>query len=215
MEQEVLRLATQGVSDETIATRLTDNGYRSPMRAIVLPTTVQKIRLAHGILHKAHQSHARRVPGYLSVAQIARQLGVSVHWGYDRIHNGRIRIVKDPRVRGYLFPDNATLLDRLRLLKHGEVSQVRVDDTSDPVPDVSEQMESARSSPKTPESSSRVNQLTRCRSRIVERKTARTHGHTGHTAQGIMTDTRHNGDVERGDRNPTQSRRRYPNEIRS
>ncbi len=149
MEQDILELANQHVSDEQIATRLTEKGYRSPMRSVVLPSTVQKIRLSHGILHKAHQSHPRKVPGYLSVAQIAQQIGVSVHWVYDRIHNGHIRIVKDPRVRGYLFPDNSTIRDQLRLLKHGDVSQVLVNDTSEPIPDSSEKVESARSYTKT------------------------------------------------------------------
>jgi excisionase family DNA binding protein len=147
MEQEVLVMAGQGVSDEKIATRLTNKGYRSPMRASVLPSTVQKIRLAHGILHMAHQSHARRVPGYLSVAQIAQQLGVSVHWVYDRIHNGQIRIVKDARVRGYLFPDNPTRGEQLRQLKHGDVSQVLVNDISEPAAASSEKLGSERSSP--------------------------------------------------------------------
>jgi hypothetical protein len=134
MEQEILRLATQGVSDEAIATQLTANGYRSPMRPSVLPSTVQTIRLAHGILHTPHQSHPRRVPGYLSVSQLARHLSVSVHWVYDRIHNGRIQIGKDPRTRGYLFPDTPTLLDQLRQLKQGDVTQVCVNAVSEPAP---------------------------------------------------------------------------------
>lgn len=145
MEQEILRLATQGISDETIATQLTDKGYRSPMRPSVLPSTVQTIRLAQGILRTPHQSHPRRVPGCLSVSQVARQLGVSVHWVYDRIHNGRIRITKDPRTRGYLFPDTPTMFERLRQLKQDEVTQVRVNDISESAPTCSENVSPDRS----------------------------------------------------------------------
>jgi excisionase family DNA binding protein len=134
MEQEICGLATQGVSDKEIAARLTKKGYRSPMRPVVVRSTVEKIRLAHGIFHTAHQSHLRRVPGYLSASQIARQLGVSVCWVYDRIHNGRIRIVKDAHGKGYLFPDTPTMLERLRQLKQGELKQVFVNDLCEPDP---------------------------------------------------------------------------------
>lgn len=130
MEQEILALARQGVSDEMIARRLTDRGYRSPRTSGVLPSTVRKLRLGQGILHTPHQSHPRRVSGYLSVSQIARQIEVSLHWVYDRIRNGRIRIAKDPRTRNYLFPDTPTLLDQLQKLKQGQVPQVRVDEFS-------------------------------------------------------------------------------------
>jgi DNA invertase Pin-like site-specific DNA recombinase len=140
MEQEILALAKQGIPDEEIATRLTDSGYRSPRTSCVLASTVRKIRLSHGILHTPHQSHPRRVSGYLSVSQIARQIDVSLHWIYDRIHNGRIRIAKDPCTRNYLFPDTPTLLDQLRKLKQGTVTQVHVHEGSEPAPACSENL---------------------------------------------------------------------------
>ncbi len=55
--------------------------------------------------------------------------------------------MKDPRVRGYLFPDNPTIVDQLRQLKHGDVSQVLVNDISEPAAASSEQLGSERSSP--------------------------------------------------------------------
>jgi DNA invertase Pin-like site-specific DNA recombinase len=147
MEQEILALASQHVPDEEIATRLTEKGYRSPMSLMVLPSTVRRIRVFHGILHKPHQSHPRRVSGSLSVSQVARQLDVSLHWLYDRIHNGRIRIAKDPHTRNYLFPDTPKIFNQLQKLKHGEVTQVFIKKISEPNPGSSVPLDSDRSSP--------------------------------------------------------------------
>ena len=138
MEQAILELAGQHIPDEEIATRLTEKGHRSPMRSMVLPSTVRRIRLSHGIVHKPYQSHPRKVAGYLSVSHIAGQIGVSGHWVYDRIHNGRIQIVKDPDTRGYVFPDTPKMFDQLRQLKHDEMSQVLVNQLSEMAPASSE-----------------------------------------------------------------------------
>jgi len=207
MEQEILRLARQGVSDEEIATRLTDNGYRSPMRPSVLPSTVQTIRLAHGILHTPHQSHPRRVPGYLSVSQIARHLGVSVHWVYDRLHNGRIRIAKDPRTRGYLFPDTPRMLEQLRHLKQGDVPQVRVHDDSEPDSTRSEELSPDRSPIRAGEESPHLGvgkMEIRCR---ALKKRSEQNGHNAPKLQRSMSGKRGAGGAEGGQHDSAVSKR--------
>src|SRR5215472_14595477 len=73
MEREVLRLTRQGQSDEQIAERLTQRGFRSPQRAVVLPSTVKGIRLRHGMMVKRSQSHPRRVAGFLTLPQVAER----------------------------------------------------------------------------------------------------------------------------------------------
>ena len=105
MEKEILELAHQGQSDEEIAALLTRRGYRSPKHAAVLPSTVRILRLRHRLFRKRSQSHPRRIPGSLTVSQIARSLGISPHWIYDRIHNGTIDVALDPERHLYLFPD--------------------------------------------------------------------------------------------------------------
>jgi hypothetical protein len=92
MEHQMLALFAAGHSDELIATQLTQQGYRSPQRWQVLPSTVKTIRLKHGLLQQRHQSHPRYIAGYLTVPQLARRLGVTPYWLYDRIQNGRIAI---------------------------------------------------------------------------------------------------------------------------
>jgi len=125
MESQILQLASEGRSDEEIAQRLTRAGYRSPLRRVVLPSTVKTIRLRHRIMITRHQSHPRQIAGHLTVPQLAEKLGVSLHWIYDRIHNGTIQVTKDRETGLYLFPDQAKTLGRFRKLVAGKFQNLR------------------------------------------------------------------------------------------
>jgi len=124
MEQQILTRFAAGHTDAAIAAQLTQQGYRSPQRPDVLPSTVQIIRLKHGLMQQRHQSHPRHVAGYLTVPQLARRLGVSPHWLYDRLANGQIQLEKDPTTGLYLFPDQPTTLEHLQQLRAGTCAQV-------------------------------------------------------------------------------------------
>jgi hypothetical protein len=117
MEQQLCALFAAGHSDVAIAEQLTQQGYRSPKSLQVLPSTVQILRLQHGLMPTRHQSHLRCMAGYLTVPQFARRLGVTSHWVYDRLHNGRIRLAKDRRTGLYLFPHTPSTLEKLQQLQ--------------------------------------------------------------------------------------------------
>jgi hypothetical protein len=125
MEQEILELAKKGTSDEAIAALLTQEGYRSPKRATVLPSTVRIIRLRHRLLREHRQSHPRRLPGYLTVPQLARAVGITPHWIYDRIHNGTIRVARDRKTHLYLFPDRPKTITLFQQLQAGTLQKLR------------------------------------------------------------------------------------------
>lgn len=125
MTERILTLFAEGRSDDDIATTLTGEGFRSPMGTTVLPSTVKTIRLRHGCLQTRHQSHPRRIPGHLTVTQLAERLAVPRHWLYDRLHNGTIDLTADPTTGLYLFPDNPGTLDQLRQLREGSLNRVR------------------------------------------------------------------------------------------
>ena len=125
MESQIVQLASEGHSDEEIAQRLTRAGYRSPLRRVVLPSTVKTIRLRHRIMIIRHQSHPRQIAGHLTVPQLVEKLGVSHHWIYDRIHNGTIQVTKDRETGLYLFPDQAKTLERFRKLVAGKFQNLR------------------------------------------------------------------------------------------
>ena len=92
----------------------------------VLPSTVQTIRLKHGILQVRSQSHPRRIAGYLTVPQIAKMLDKKAHWIYHLINTGRINVKKDTKTGLYLFPDCPETLEMFRQLKTGDVDNCRI-----------------------------------------------------------------------------------------
>src|SRR5262249_9734764 len=86
LENRIVCLHRQGLDDDTIAQQLTAEWYRSPLEATkLLPSTVKGIRLRHKLFMTRSQSHPRRIPGSLTVPQIATALGIAPHWLYDRI----------------------------------------------------------------------------------------------------------------------------------
>ena len=127
MEQFILEQSAHGATDAEIADHLTAQGYRSPMRQEVLPSTVQTIRLKHRLFLKRSQSHPRRIEGYLTVSQLAQQLKLNVHWIYDRIKNGCIKVSKDAATGLYLFPDTDATLKVFSALQSGKQAQISFD----------------------------------------------------------------------------------------
>ncbi len=125
LEQLILQLGSEGLSDEQIAHQLTNQGYRSPMGKHFLPSTVQNIRLKHRILKTPCQSHPRRISECLTVPQIARKIEVPVHWIYDRIRKGDIRTSKDPKTKLYLFPDNVKTIELFQKLREGQIESLQ------------------------------------------------------------------------------------------
>jgi DNA invertase Pin-like site-specific DNA recombinase len=125
MEETILSLARQGKTDQEIAEHLTRQGHRSPRGPIVLASTVRSIRLRHRLLVKRSQSHPRRIPGQLTVSQVAERLQIAKHWIYDRIHNGTIQVTLDRDRQIFLFPDTPMTITAFEKLKAGEIQEVR------------------------------------------------------------------------------------------
>lgn len=124
MEQIILERCRQGATDEVIADELTAQGYRSPMQPFVLPSTVQILRLRHGLFQVRSQSHPRHVAGSLTLPQLAKALDIPVHWIYDRINNGTIQITKDPKRHLYLFPDQPRTFEAFKQLREGTLKKL-------------------------------------------------------------------------------------------
>jgi hypothetical protein len=128
MERLVVKFFKEGNTDRQIARRLTEMVHRSPQKSYVVRSTVQTIRHRHGLLRGARvkgASRAHRVPGRLTLSQVARKLEVPNSWMYNRIYNGAIQIVKDDRTGLYLFPDDQATIERFRELKEGKVRKLR------------------------------------------------------------------------------------------
>jgi DNA invertase Pin-like site-specific DNA recombinase/predicted DNA-binding transcriptional regulator AlpA len=121
MEKQIVQLSKDGKRDDVIAKELSENGFRSPMSDRLLTSTVQAIRLTHGIVQKRSQAHPRRITGFLTVPQIAKALDISKHWIYDRINKGVIHVTKDAQTGLYLFPDTPKTLKQFRKLIAGTI----------------------------------------------------------------------------------------------
>ena len=124
MESEILELTDQGKTDEEIAALLTRRGHRSPRHAAVLPSTVCDSP-DHRLFRTRSHLILRNIPGSLTVAQIARSLGIPSHWIYDRIHNGTIQVALDAERRLYLFPDRPKTINLFKRLRAGTVQNLR------------------------------------------------------------------------------------------
>ena len=116
MKETIVRMTGEGHSDKEIAEHLTGAGHRSPRADTVLESTVRIVRLRKGILRRAHQSHPRRVDGFLTIPQLAKKLGIATWWISDRIHNGTIKAKMDEKAKCYLFPDTPAMLAELTAL---------------------------------------------------------------------------------------------------
>jgi hypothetical protein len=125
MEKRILELAHEGKTDKEIAALLTQGGYRSPRRATVLPSTVRVLRLRHSLFQTPSQSHPRRIPGSLTVSQIARSLGIPANWIYDRIYNYTSNVAIDSVRRLYLFPDQPKTIRLFKQLRAGKLKELR------------------------------------------------------------------------------------------
>ena len=91
---------------------------RSPSPRRFIASTVAKIRWKHGLHRTQRRPKPRRIAaGYVTLPQMARSLGVSDHWIYERIKNGQIKVSKDEKTGLYLFPEGEEMLSALRGLK--------------------------------------------------------------------------------------------------
>jgi DNA invertase Pin-like site-specific DNA recombinase len=116
MTDIITTMTSEGHSDAAIAEHLTKLGHRSPRGNTVLESTVRGVRLSKNILRRAHQSHPRNKPGFLTIPALAKKLGVSRTWIHDRIKVGTIKLSKDPELKCYLFPDTEQTLDEFRAI---------------------------------------------------------------------------------------------------
>ena len=126
MEARVLDLARAGTEDAVVAALLTQEGFRSPRQhSQMLVSTIRVIRLRHRVLQAP--SHPRRLPGWLTVSQLAQRLGIPRRWIDQCIRSGSIVVGPHPPVALHLFPDNEATLASFRSLRAGEIGRLCFD----------------------------------------------------------------------------------------
>ncbi len=124
MEARLLELARQGLDDAAIADLLTQEGYRSPRCHHVPVWTVRTLRQRGRVLHNT-KSQPVHVPGWLTIAELARKLHVPRDWIHRRIAKGTVAIARASNTHRYLFPDTQDTIARFEELKAGKVDGLR------------------------------------------------------------------------------------------
>jgi DNA invertase Pin-like site-specific DNA recombinase len=122
METTIIAMAREGKTDKQIAAHLTEAGHRSPRSNVVLPSTVTRVRMSHGIIHMEVHPTPHLIPGYLRPHQLAKRLHIKPHWIYDRIRNGTIQVAKDATHKTYLFPDTAETIQQFKKLLRRDIT---------------------------------------------------------------------------------------------
>lgn len=123
MQARVLELARAGMRDPDIVQALTAEGHRSTrLGSGILPSTVQAIRLRHGIKAAWRCTRWPPMPGWLTVKEAAARLSVPEKWLRRKLRAGEIRARLEPSGR-YLIPDHPDALEALRLLRSGSISR--------------------------------------------------------------------------------------------
>jgi hypothetical protein len=118
MVERIRTLWSQGYTDDQIAETLSDDGFRSARRDHVLPRTVLRIRNHHQWVSRYHQHRlADKIDDMWTIHGLARHLGVTREWFYQRIRSGFLsepEVIRTPPYGNYLIRDDADLLARLR-----------------------------------------------------------------------------------------------------
>jgi hypothetical protein len=126
MEARVLNLARGGTEDVATAALLTQEGFRSPRHSQVLVNTVRTIRRRHRVLQAP--SRPRHLPGWLTVSQLAQQLGIPRRWIDQRIRSGVIVAGPRPPMKLHLFPDAEATVAAFHNLRAGQIDRLRFDE---------------------------------------------------------------------------------------
>lgn len=124
--KKVQTLCQEGVDDQAIAERLTQDGYRSARSLAVTRITVSKIRHKYGWYHPLAQSRGSlELDGYYTVRGLAILLGVGRNWVYSQMHREVIKVSevsRHPQTRMYLIKKDAEMIERLRRQRVGNNS---------------------------------------------------------------------------------------------
>jgi DNA invertase Pin-like site-specific DNA recombinase len=118
------QLATEGLRDSAIAESLNRQGYFPCRGPAFTPGIVLKLRCRYGIHLGLGRLRRGELPRGYTITAMARLLGVDPAWIYRRLHEGRVRVARDPRFGCYLFPHTREAVRQMKRLKSGKIEKV-------------------------------------------------------------------------------------------
>ena len=118
MVERIRVLWQEGLADEQIAARLTEEGFHTARSAQVAISSVAKIRRGHGWhLTLAQSRNTDELHGYLTVRGLATRVGVDRSWVYRRIYDGTVDpqyVMRHPQSQVYMIKDNPEVVETLQ-----------------------------------------------------------------------------------------------------
>jgi hypothetical protein len=118
MVARIEELWREGLNDEQMAARLTEEGFHTARSDRVNALAVQTIRLEHGWhLTLARSHNATELDGYLTVRGLAERLEIDRSWAYRLIYSGKVDpryVTRDPQSKVYLIENDPEMIETLR-----------------------------------------------------------------------------------------------------
>lgn len=114
--ERTLQLAKEGYRDRTIASVLTEEGFRTA-RSIsgVQERFVGKLRRSHGVTSLARQSQLTgKFEGKWTVTGLGKELGIHNNWLYRWVRWGELPAERSPKTGHYLIEDTPEIMRYLR-----------------------------------------------------------------------------------------------------
>jgi DNA invertase Pin-like site-specific DNA recombinase len=118
------QLAIAGLRASAMAESLNQEGYFPCRGPAFTPGIVLKLRCRYGIHLGLGRLRRGELPRGYTITAMARLLGVDPGWIYRRLHEGRVRVARDPQFGCYLFPHTREAVRQRKRLKSGKIEQV-------------------------------------------------------------------------------------------
>ena len=111
-------------NDEEIAYILNNQNFTTPSLKPITQDVVQRWRLSHRLMRYKGGKNIVKVKGFLTIRQLCDLFNLQRHWITDRIHNGKIKVIKDKQLGCYVFPDTKTAMNKFKLFVGGKINSL-------------------------------------------------------------------------------------------
>jgi len=124
--QQIRQLSEEGLTKDQIAARLNQEGFIPCRSRSFTPQIIDKLKQRHGILSNLERARRGELTSAYTLPEMARLIKIDPFWIYGKIHDGTIKIQKDPSYRCYLFPKTPRIIEELKRLKNRKVRHVSI-----------------------------------------------------------------------------------------
>lgn len=122
MKEIIINAHADRKTDKEIAFILNQKNFTTPSLMPITSDVVQRLRLSRRIIRPRGGTQAVRIKGFLTIRQLCDLFNLQRHWITDRIHNGKIKVIKDKQHGCFVFPDTKTARKQFKLFVEGKLN---------------------------------------------------------------------------------------------